>query len=275
MKIVGIIAAGGSGTRFGDNGGKQLLPLAGRPVAAWAIDALAASARIEELIVICDPARLAEYAETLTAAVKTDKPLTFIPGGLRRADSVYAGLRAAAQVQAAVVAIHDGARPLLNPQDTDRALELLLARAPEIAGVVLGHPAIDTIKYVRQELQEPQSDSPDCAGPSSAQPESASAMGVGAGLTALAAPYIESTPKRAACWQAQTPQVFVLPAVLAAYEQARKTGFVGTDDASYLEAVGEAVLMQAAARTNLKITLAGDLSLAAALLADTEGELCE
>ena len=227
MKIVGIIAAGGTGERLGAAGGKQLLSIHGRPLAAWAADALADAELIQELIIVCNPTRTQEYAEQLSQAITTDKPLTFVAGGKTRADSVYAGLIAAEGAD--IVAIHDGARPLLDPKDADATIRRLL-EDDSADGVVLGTPAVDTIKLVGNSC-------------------------------------IIETPDRDAYWQAQTPQVFRRPQLLRVYEQAKQDGYSGTDDASYYERRGGTVIMCPGSRTNLKITTPEDIVLATALLA--------
>ncbi|MDR1412583.1 MAG: 2-C-methyl-D-erythritol 4-phosphate cytidylyltransferase [Actinomycetes bacterium] len=218
MKIVGIIAAGGSGSRLGRAGGKQLLAVAGRPLAAWAAEALARARMIDELVIVCDPASVKQYAHDIGATLTTDKPVAFVPGGATRADSVVSGLLA---TDAEVVAIHDGARPLLEPMDADRAVQAFVDN-PDVDGVVLGHPAIDTIKIVDTE--------------------------------------VVATPSRDDYWLAQTPQVFRRTQLLDAYAQAAAAGLVGTDDSSYIEQGGGRVIMVEGQRANIKVTIPSDLA---------------
>lgn len=64
----------------------------------------------------------------------------------------------------------------------------------------------------------------------------------------------------------QTPQAFLFPLLREAYTRAREDGFVGTDDASLVEHLGQPVWMVPGSYDNIKITTAEDLVLAEALL---------
>ena len=232
LKITGIIAAGGSGQRLGVAGGKQLLEIAGRPVAAHAVDALAASTLIQDIVVVCDPSRVEEYAQLITTSVNTDKPLHFVAGGNTREDSVYAGLLA---TSGDVIAIHDGARPLLEPVHADKVIRRLVdANDEHLSGTVLGIPAVDTLKQVK--------------------------------TTAICEHQITDTPDRSLYWHAQTPQVFWREELILAYDSARQEGWQGTDDASYLEHQGAVIAMVQGSRNNIKITTPEDVVFVEALL---------
>lgn len=95
-----IVVAAGSGVRFG--GAKQYAPLAGRRVLDWSIDAARSVADGVVLVVPPD-------------ATETDEPAVdaVVAGGATRSDSVRAGL-AVVPTTAAVVLVHDGARPLAS-----------------------------------------------------------------------------------------------------------------------------------------------------------------
>jgi 2-C-methyl-D-erythritol 4-phosphate cytidylyltransferase len=240
MKTGAIIAAGGAGLRLGHSGGKQLLHLCGKPVAAWAIEAVAAAQSVDELVVVCDPRRLPEYARELSAAITTDKPLMFVPGGAERSDSIRAGL-AALEAPEGIVVIHDGARPLLEPTVVDQAVALLQQHA-ELAGVVVGHPVSDTLKQKEARVS--------CDTPG----------------TPADQVLISGTVDRSAFWQVQTPQVFRLPALRSAYEHAAREGIVATDDAALLEHEGHKLALLRGSRNNIKITEREDIELAETLL---------
>lgn len=64
----------------------------------------------------------------------------------------------------------------------------------------------------------------------------------------------------------QTPQVFSRELLVRAYQEAHQAGYLGTDDASYVERLGHPVHLVPGERTNLKITVAEDLVVAEALL---------
>jgi len=78
---------------------------------------------------------------------------------------------------------------------------------------------------------------------------------------------VAGTVERHHTWAAQTPQVFRRQLLARAFAHATATGFVGTDDVSLVEHLGEPVVVVPGSATNLKITRPEDLPLAAALLA--------
>jgi len=80
---------------------------------------------------------------------------------------------------------------------------------------------------------------------------------------------ITATRDRSSLWQAQTPQMFRLGALLFALQQAQQQDRVVTDEASALEAVGVMPQVFAGKRSNLKITVPEDWQLAEALLRKT------
>lgn len=105
-----IVVAGGSGRRFG--GPKQLLPLAGRPVAAWSV---AAAHSVSDGVVLVVPGKMMDESPDGRAADPRDCGADrVVAGGEARADSVRAGL-AAVPDEAAVIVVHDAARPLAGP----------------------------------------------------------------------------------------------------------------------------------------------------------------
>jgi 2-C-methyl-D-erythritol 4-phosphate cytidylyltransferase/2-C-methyl-D-erythritol 2,4-cyclodiphosphate synthase len=132
MTVWGIVAAGGSGRRFG--GDKLAAGVGGgQTVLNRAIANLLAGG-VERVVVVgsADPAHdLAEFGERVAAQ---------IAGGSERAASVAAGL---AQIPADVefVAVHDGARPFASPD----LVAACIARAMEVGAAVPVLPAVDTL----------------------------------------------------------------------------------------------------------------------------------
>ena len=228
LKLVGILAAGGSGTRLGLEGGKQLLEILGKPVAAWSLDSLARSASIDELIVVCDPSRVPEYTAALLPHLETEKGVSFIAGGESRQDSVFAGLLAAQELEADIVVIHDGARPLLKSAELDEAIQVFIDHQ-ELEGLIFGHPVTDSLKRVRISDQKPV--------------------------------LIEQSLNRSEFYAVQTPQIFETKTLFEAHEQAQSQGILATDDAALVEALGRSVGIFEAARYNIKVTLPEDVLL--------------
>ena len=143
---VAIIAAAGQGTRMGGKRAKQFLELAGIPVIIHTLKRFEQCEVIQEIIVVL-PAQ--EAAEFLSLADKYGlrKLAKVVPGGITRAESVLRGLRAVREATAEIVAVHDGVRPFVTPEEITRTVEA--ARTHEAA--ILVAPVTDTIKEVESE----------------------------------------------------------------------------------------------------------------------------
>ena len=114
MRTAGLIVAAGRGQRLGDATPKQYLALGPDCVLARAVAAMLAHPAIDALRVVIHPADRALYDAALDAIAdpRLGPP---IAGGLRRSDSVLAGLEALAEAAPELVLIHDAARPLVPP----------------------------------------------------------------------------------------------------------------------------------------------------------------
>ncbi len=77
---------------------------------------------------------------------------------------------------------------------------------------------------------------------------------------------IVETISRNSVYRAQTPQFFPLPLLREAIARGEAQGFKGTDEASYLEQIGEQVYILPGREENLKVTYRRDLELAETLL---------
>ena len=137
-----LIAAAGSGRRMGAAGNKLLLPLAGRPVLAWTLEAALACPEITWIGIVGQPVD-AEPIAAIVAASAADRPVRWIEGGDTRQESVRRGLEALPEGAEGVL-IHDGARCLVEPDLFARCAEAV--RAGE--AVIAATPVTDTIKQV-------------------------------------------------------------------------------------------------------------------------------
>lgn len=124
------------------------------------------------------------------------------------------------------VLIHDGARPLI----TEKLIKDALVAAQTYGAAVVSVPLKDTIKIV------------DSKG------------------------FIESTPDRSTLRAVQTPQVFSRELICRAYEFATELSYLGTDDASLVEAMQEQVVVISGSYENIKITTPEDVLLAEEIL---------
>ena len=152
-------------------------------------------------------------------------------GGARRSDSVRNALRLLSTRGAHAedwVLVHDAARPCLAASDRDRLLEVLYEHR---LGGVLATPQADTLK--RAEADQT----------------------------------IATTLDRTRLWRALTPQMFRYGPLCAALDAAQSAHRSPTDEAQAFEWLGEHPVLVEGSAANIKITNAGDLTLAAAVLA--------
>jgi 2-C-methyl-D-erythritol 4-phosphate cytidylyltransferase len=141
MTAAAIIVAAGMGQRFGD-AGKSFVPVLGEPMAAWSIQAAAAAASIEEIILVCGEHSHAA-ANALIERSQLGKPIKLVLGGARRQDSALAGMRATSD-DVDIIAIHDAARPLV----TSTLFDAAVATAKSHGAAIVAIPVSDTIKRV-------------------------------------------------------------------------------------------------------------------------------
>ena len=137
-----LIAAAGSGRRMGAEGNKLLLPVAGRPVLAWTLEAALACPAISWIGIVGQPLD-GEAIAAIVAAASPDRPVRWIVGGDTRQESVSLGL-AALPPEAEGVLIHDGARCLVEPE----LLQRCAAAVSGGAAVIAATPVTYTIKHV-------------------------------------------------------------------------------------------------------------------------------
>lgn len=83
---------------------------------------------------------------------------------------------------------------------------------------------------------------------------------------------VAETLSREEIWLVQTPQVFRKDIILGAYEKAVASGWIGTDDASFVERIGIPVSVVQGERTNIKVTAPEDLEWARWFLSNRTGE---
>jgi 2-C-methyl-D-erythritol 4-phosphate cytidylyltransferase len=137
VHAAGIVAAAGSGLRLGADRPKALVPLAGRPLVCWAVDALRAGG-VDQVVVTVPPGEQPAFGEVLPSEV------TLVAGGSTRTASVRAGLAVVSGTVDAVL-VHDAARPLTPPDVVSRVLAALAAGAEAVVPVL---PVVDTTVVV-------------------------------------------------------------------------------------------------------------------------------
>jgi 2-C-methyl-D-erythritol 4-phosphate cytidylyltransferase len=227
----GVVLASGAGTRVGAGINKVFLPVAGRRVVSWSVDALARVPEVGVVLLVVRPDDHAYVTEVLETELG-HCAVEVVHGGAQRQESELNALRhlrariCSGEIDA--VLMHDAARPL----PTSELVTAILAAAREHGGAVPGIQADDL--------------RPLGADGSLARPDE---------------------PGRLV--RMQTPQGFRARPLLDAYEQAAREGFLGTDTASCIERFSDLpVRWIEGEHSNLKITYSEDLRIAEQLLTD-------
>ena len=224
---------------MGADRNKVFLPLGGRPLLVSTVEAFACVPAIDEILLVAHPAEVQHVREVIVAAYGLPRVLDVIGGGGTRHQSEERALEALRprilSGAVGVVLIHDGARPLVTPDE----IAALVAAAWVEGGAMLGTPVVPGETLVRLTSD---------------------------GTVADLLPAGD-------LWRAQTPQAFAARELLAAYDAARDAGFEGTDTAAAYSRLGHAVAMVPGSPANLKVTTPEDLLRAEALLAP-RGQPC-
>lgn len=147
MTASAIIVCAGNSTRM-QGANKILLPLGKTNVIGNTLLAFQQCKSITDIVVVCredDENEIRKTAEVLLIS----KLHAFARGGETRQKSVVNGLRAIS-TETEMIAIHDGARPLVKPEHIERTIK----DAAVFGGAALGVPVKDTIKIVHDGLIE-------------------------------------------------------------------------------------------------------------------------
>ena len=218
-KTAAIILAGGTGERFGKEGGKQLVEIGGKPILTWSVEAFDAVGDIGLIVIVCPAERQGEYLSKAVDPFSFATPIVVAAAGSTRQESAFSGLELVPE-EFEYVVMHDGARPLISADLIAHTIATLKGHI-DADGAVVAHPAIDTLKVVENGV-------------------------------------IVGTPDRSVFWNAQTPQVFRAGIYRRAHASALSDGFVGTDDSSLIERLGGRVLVVEGKRDNIKLTVPED-----------------
>jgi 2-C-methyl-D-erythritol 4-phosphate cytidylyltransferase len=213
------VLAAGSGRRFGPSP-KQYEPLGDERV----LDRSLATARAaaDHVVVVLAPGEAAE-AEALLESGAAD---VAVEGGAERADSVRAAL-AVVEADAAVIVVHDAARPLASAELHEAVV------AAVHGGADAAIPAVAVTDTIKRVAHDTHGDA-----------------------------VVTETLDRTELVAVQTPQAFRAEVLRAAHAG----GADATDDAGLVEAAGGTVVVVPGEVTNVKITGPHDLDVAAVLL---------
>jgi 2-C-methyl-D-erythritol 4-phosphate cytidylyltransferase len=138
---VAIVVAAGRGSRAGGVRAKQFREISGIPIIIHTLRRFELCATIAETVVVLPESALDEFA-SLARTHGLSKPVRAVAGGATRAESVWLGLQTLDSRTVGVVAVHDGVRPFVAPDEIDSVV-----REAETGGAaILAAPAVETIK---------------------------------------------------------------------------------------------------------------------------------
>lgn len=218
--VTAIVLAAGRSTRMGSGENKQFIELLGKPLVYYSLAAFEQCGAVDTVVLVRRP-DYAKDAENIARQFK--KVVAFADGGVERQNSVWNGLEKAT---GEIVAVHDGARPLVTPALIEATIASAIANGTGIAATKI----VDTIKEATPERT------------------------------------VERTVDRTKLWAVQTPQAVRTQLLREAYGLVLKKGVVVTDEAAAVEMLGHRVDLVETPFLNLKITTPSDLAMAEALL---------
>ena len=228
-KILALVPAAGTGTRFGDSLPKQYLDIDGHPLIFHTLKALSRVSRIDTIIVVLSPDDNHWQNYPADWLLVGGKLSTAMVGGNSRGETIANGLNAISvslNIDANDwIMVHDAARPCIRTELIEQFIDEL---ENDRVGGLLALPLADTIKRDDGNLR------------------------------------VEKTLPRERLWRAQTPQMFrfaLLKDALARCPQA-------TDEAQAIEVLGHQPKLVMGDSANLKVTYAHDMKLARMLLRD-------
>ena len=218
--------AAGSGTRMGADVPKQFIELCGKAVLQRTIEVFAEACPGIKVVTVLPEAHI-DYWKTYCLKHNFTYPQILAKGGITRFHSVRNALEKVPE--GALVAVHDGVRPLVSAALVREMFE----RAENVEGLIPVVPCVDTMRILQKNGD-----------------------------------MLESVPgasaDRSVLFGVQTPQIFQSEILKKAYSQAYDTAF--TDDASVVEKYGKNLSFIIGERFNIKLTTQDDLKIARALI---------
>ena len=237
MRNIAVILAGGTGSRMGAEVPKQFLPIAGRAVIEYAVDAFDSHPAIDEVAVVMHPEWRGRM-EAIAAANGWAKLKKIVDGGAERyMSSLNAIMAYIDEPDDTNLLLHDAARPWVSAEIVDRVVAAL--KHNEAVGVAV--PSTDTVWEVH--------------------PDMSAEMLMERGKFEMPR-LVARIPERKLMWRAQTPQAFRLPLIRDAYQRAlQDPQFMATDDCGVVRKYipGTKICVVEGSEENKKITFAEDM----------------
>ena len=219
-----VIVAAGSSQRMGSD--KIMMKLGAMPVLARTVLAFENNEYVDEIIIVTKTEKLEEIAD-MCFKNGLHKVKQVVSGGATRMESALAGV-SACRHGAELIAIHDGARPLVSQELITRTIEAARAYRAAVPAVA----STDTLKIVDERG------------------------------------FITGTLDRSVTRRVQTPQVFEADLIKGALTKAVELKLTLTDDCSAMDMMGVKTITVEGEPTNIKITTPEDMVTAKAIVED-------
>lgn len=220
---IGVILAGGSGTRMGSDVPKQFIDIYGKPLIIHTLESFDLNSEIDSIAVVCKD----EWKEDLNIWIRqfgVNKVKWIISGGNTRQESTYRAIKALEDVctDEDILIIHDAARPLIS----QRIINDNIVGAKEYGAVDTVIPSADTIIRSTNDST------------------------------------IDSVPVRSELYLGQTPQSFKYSLIKAAHEFSINNNTIdATDDCQLVLKLNHDVHLVNGDKLNFKVTTFEDLLL--------------
>lgn len=227
MAIIALVPAAGMGKRMGAGINKQYLQLGGMPILARTLRIFEDAPFVDRIVPVIPADEIAFCREQVIDRYGFRKVSEIVQGGKERQQSVLNGLRSLDGSAAEDDIIL--IHDGVRPFVPPSVVQRSIDVAREYDGALVAVPVKDTVKVVTDGV-------------------------------------VTDTPSRETLWLAQTPQTFRYGVIRAAHEIADAEQFLGTDDASLVERLGDKVHIVIGDYRNIKITTPEDLVMAEAFL---------
>ena len=236
MSNIGIIFAGGTGTRMGAGMPKQFLQINGKPILIHTLENFENCPDIDLIYIACKEEYILE-TERQIKKFNISKVKRVVSGGNTGLDSIYKALKAAydENPKDSIVLIHDGVRPFLSNEVIVKNIESV----KEHGSAITCTECYETV------------------------------------VLSSSSSLIEEVPPRASAYTAQAPQSFFLGEIVEAHEKVRPENpmYEGlVDSCSLLRSLGKGVYIVKGNRGNIKVTTPEDFYILRALLQYKENE---
>jgi 2-C-methyl-D-erythritol 4-phosphate cytidylyltransferase len=141
--VSAIIVAAGQGRRMEGDRRKQYLSLAGFPILTRTLMVFHRCDAVDEIILVVPEDDIDFCRETILKPEGLSRNIALSPGGERRQDSVFNGLKEV-NPSCRIVVIHDGVRPFVQNEHIAACID----GARQFGACILGVPAYETLKQV-------------------------------------------------------------------------------------------------------------------------------